>query len=155
VRIPIEKLASDPRIGDKLGWIACSASSGDSGNRMARDFSTGVKLPAAHQLTAIDAGLKRRKYWQLVAPERVFYRREEERVEGFPRTAGAHARSNCSSGCTCCFGSRRNWKPHDPAFAKPGSLASGFYTAPLTGRCSSCLLRRWHVAVRIGPRGHR
>jgi hypothetical protein len=42
VRIAIEKLASDPRIGDKLGWIACSASSGDSGNRMARDFSAGV-----------------------------------------------------------------------------------------------------------------
>jgi asparagine synthase (glutamine-hydrolysing) len=46
-------------------------------------FADIQKLPAAHQLTAIDTGLKRRKYWQLVAPERFSYRREEECVEGF------------------------------------------------------------------------
>jgi len=46
-------------------------------------FADIQKLPAAHQLTAVDTGLKRRKYWQLVAPERVSYRREEECVEGF------------------------------------------------------------------------
>jgi asparagine synthase (glutamine-hydrolysing) len=36
-----------------------------------------------HQVTVADTGLKRRKYWQLVAPDRVSYRREEECVEGF------------------------------------------------------------------------
>src|SRR6476660_573013 len=46
-------------------------------------FADIQKLPAAHQLTVIDTGLKRRKYWQLVAPERVSYRREEECVGGF------------------------------------------------------------------------
>ena len=46
-------------------------------------FADIQKLPAAHQLIVADTGLKRRKYWQLVAPERVSYRREEEYVEGF------------------------------------------------------------------------
>ena len=46
-------------------------------------FADIQKLPAAHQLTVVDTGLKRRKYWQLVAPERVSYRRQEECVEGF------------------------------------------------------------------------
>jgi asparagine synthase (glutamine-hydrolysing) len=46
-------------------------------------FADIQKLPAAHQLIVVDIGLKRRKYWQLVAPERVSYRREEECVEGF------------------------------------------------------------------------
>ncbi len=46
-------------------------------------FADIQKLPAAHQLTVVDTGLKRRKYWQLAAPESVFFRREEECVEGF------------------------------------------------------------------------
>ncbi|MGI8481063.1 MAG: asparagine synthetase B family protein, partial [Chthoniobacterales bacterium] len=46
-------------------------------------FADIQKLPAAHELTVVDTGLKRRKYWQLVAPERVSFRREEEYVEGF------------------------------------------------------------------------
>jgi asparagine synthase (glutamine-hydrolysing) len=46
-------------------------------------FADIQKLPAAHQLIVADTGLKRRKYWQLVAPERVSYRGEEECVEGF------------------------------------------------------------------------
>jgi asparagine synthase (glutamine-hydrolysing) len=46
-------------------------------------FADIQKLPAAHQLIVADTGLARRKYWQLVAPERVSYRREEECVEGF------------------------------------------------------------------------
>jgi len=46
-------------------------------------FADIQKLPAAHQLTVADTGLKRRKYWQLAAPERLFFRRDEECVEGF------------------------------------------------------------------------
>jgi asparagine synthase (glutamine-hydrolysing) len=46
-------------------------------------FADVQKLPAAHQLTVADTGLNRRKYWQLAAPERVSFRREEECVEGF------------------------------------------------------------------------
>jgi len=46
-------------------------------------FTDIQKLSAAHQLIVIDTGLKRRKYWQLVAPERVSFHREEECVEGF------------------------------------------------------------------------
>jgi len=46
-------------------------------------FADIQKLPAAHQLTVTDTGLQRRKYWQLIAPERVSFRRDEECVEGF------------------------------------------------------------------------
>src|SRR5438874_7532278 len=46
-------------------------------------FADIQKLPAAHQLTVADTGLRRRKYWQLVAPERVSFHREEEYVESF------------------------------------------------------------------------
>ena len=46
-------------------------------------FADIQKLPAAHQLTVADTGLKRRKYWQLATPERVSFRRDEEYVEGF------------------------------------------------------------------------
>ncbi len=46
-------------------------------------FADIQKLPAAHQLIVASSGLKRRKYWQLAAPERVSFRREQECVEGF------------------------------------------------------------------------
>jgi asparagine synthase (glutamine-hydrolysing) len=46
-------------------------------------FADIQKLPAAHQLTVARSRLKRRKYWQLVTPDRPSFRREEEYVEGF------------------------------------------------------------------------
>ena len=47
-------------------------------------FTDIQKLPAAHQLTVADTGLKRRKYWELAAMlERVSFRREEDCVEAF------------------------------------------------------------------------
>ena len=46
-------------------------------------FADIQKLPAAHQLIVASSGLKRRKYWQLAAPGRVSFRREQECVEGF------------------------------------------------------------------------
>jgi len=56
----------------------------DSNWTLDTTFFTDIqKLPAAHQLTVADTGLRRRKYWQLVAPERVSFHREEEYVESF------------------------------------------------------------------------
>src|SRR4029077_12537838 len=46
-------------------------------------FADIQRLPAAHQLTVTNTGLKRRKYWQLGVPKRVSFRRDEECVEGF------------------------------------------------------------------------
>jgi asparagine synthase (glutamine-hydrolysing) len=46
-------------------------------------FADIQKLPAAHQLTVIDTGLKRRKYWQLVEQETVRFRNEADYIEGF------------------------------------------------------------------------
>jgi asparagine synthase (glutamine-hydrolysing) len=56
----------------------------DSNWTLDTTFFTDVqKLPAGHQFTLTAARFERRKYWQLVEPETVRFRNDEDYIEGF------------------------------------------------------------------------
>jgi asparagine synthase (glutamine-hydrolysing) len=56
----------------------------DSNWTLDTTFFTDIqKLPAAHQFTLTATHFERRKYWQLVEPETVRFRNEEDYIEGF------------------------------------------------------------------------
>ena len=56
----------------------------DSNWTLDTTFFTDIqKLPAGHQFTLTATHFERRKYWQLVEPETVRFRNEEDYIEGF------------------------------------------------------------------------
>src|SRR6202008_1494925 len=56
----------------------------DSNWTLDTTFFTDIqKLPAGHQFALTPTNCERRKYWQLVEPETVRFRNEEDYIEGF------------------------------------------------------------------------